>query len=179
MVRTELKNEKIGLNNRYKRLCPVCHSSNLKHLNQIMAIFNQPQFYCPDCGYKGQIYVDSAPNDKFDEKIEKEFLKENPEFLESRKPAWKLAQESLKEKWIPNQKRNQHKLEDWCPFCENVQVICSICKCPSDICSNQATNGLVGELNRKYSKKTLLCDIDSDYYNQIVKRMQEVAHQKE
>ncbi|MHA1675037.1 MAG: hypothetical protein ACTSYI_15580 [Promethearchaeota archaeon] len=157
-------------------MCPNCHSSNLRYVSRTGIIFGQPRLFCPDCGHKGVVFVVDA--DPGDQEAELEFIKENPKFLETRQPAWKLAEESLNGKWIPNQKENHKTLREWCPFCADVEVICSICRCPPEICAQQATKGWIGELNEMYDDETLLCDVDPVLYQKIITLFRQIVAEK-
>ena len=66
------------------KMCPNGHGKKLSYSNNLGTIFNQPQLYCPDCGYKGQVYVDIAPNDRHEEEIEQALIEDNPDFLDSK-----------------------------------------------------------------------------------------------
>lgn len=156
-------------------MCPNCHGKNLTQGSYFGSIFGQPRFSCPDCGYKGVLYVDIDPNDEHENEVEMEFILENPEFLETRHSRAELAAQSLESKWTPVQSENQRTLRDWCPFCADVQGICNICQCPPDICAEQATKGLIGELNNRYDDSTILSEVDPYIYARIVKRFQELA----
>ena len=153
-------------------MCAKCHGKSLRYANNTGMIFFQPQLYCPDCGYTGRVYVDIEPNDQHEAEIEQILVEDNPEFLETRKSAKVLACLSLEHKWKPNQEDNKSALRDWCPFCEDVQIICNICKCPREICNNHATEGWIGDLNTMYDDETELCDVDPTLYQKIVKKFQ-------
>ncbi len=97
-------------------MCPKCHGTNLRYGFMAGVILGQKRLICPDCGYKGYVYIDINPTDPFEEDIEAEFLEENPEFLQSRKSAKELSTLSLEHKWQPDQKSNPYTLHEWCPF---------------------------------------------------------------
>lgn len=160
-------------------MCPNCHGQNLRQTTSIGIVLGLPRLICPDCGYNGVVYVDFTPTDEHEDDIEIEFLRENPDFLTSRKNVRELAQESLNRKWIPEQRNNQHTLREWCPFCADVEVICKICVCPTEICGNHATTGYIGELNKLYDDNVLLCDVDPIIYQQIVQRFQSIVNSED
>ena len=157
------------------KMCPKCHGTNLKYGFLGGLLLGQKKLECSDCGYAGYVYIDVNPNDHFEDEIEAEFLQENPNFLKTRKSAVELAAVSLEHKWLPDQKLNPHTLREWCPFCEDVSVICKICKCPPEICGDHATKGLIGKLNELYDDQTPLSDVDSTIYMQIVKGFQQLV----
>ncbi|MHA1618666.1 MAG: hypothetical protein ACTSVZ_05235 [Promethearchaeota archaeon] len=158
-------------------MCPQCHGTKLRYASILGGFMGQPRLLCPDCGYKGVVFVDVNPSDH-DQEAEMEFIKENPEFLETRKPGWILAKESLEGKWIPNQQDNHKTLREWCPFCADVEVICSICRCPPEICAEQATSGWIGELNDLYEDETSLSKVDSKLYQKIIALFQQMISEK-
>ena len=154
--------------------CPQCLNSNLRYASQISGIFSPARIICPDCGYKGSIYVDVTADDE-KEALQLEMLREDfPDLVEEQKSAYELAKNTLKDKWHPNQENNHNILRAWCPFCADVNVVCSICKCPSEICSKHATEGLIGKLNDMYDDEIELCEVDSTIYNQIVQQFQNI-----
>jgi len=159
-------------------MCPTCLGKNLRYASRTGIVLGQPRLVCPDCGYIGVVFVDIDPSNDHDEEIEMEFIKENPEYLTTRQPAWKLAEESLKGKWIPNQQENKNSLREWCPFCADVEVICSVCRCPSEICARQATKGWIGELNKLYDDETLLSDVDPVRYLKIISCFKQLVAEK-
>ncbi len=155
-------------------MCPNCHGTKLRYASNLGNFMGQPRLMC-DCGYKGVVFVEVDPSNDHDQEVELEFIKENPEFLETRQPAWKLAEESLNGKWIPNQKENHKTLREWCPFCADVEVICSICRCPTEICAQQATEGWIGELNELYDDETPLSEVDPVLYQKIITLFQQIV----
>lgn len=159
-------------------LCPKCQSNKLRYKTNSYFFIQQPKLSCPDCQYSGYLYLDGFPSDDADSQIDKEFLLENPDFIKTRKKAWELAKTSLEVKWIPNQADNIKFLRSWCPFCEDVHVICEICKCPPEICAKNATEGIIGDLNKKYPIETKLCDIDQEKYQKIVQTFQYLSKHK-
>lgn len=159
-------------------ICPQCRGTNLYYKNRTNFYIQQARLECPDCGYSGYIFLDNSLDDKKIDVIDKEFLAENPDFVTTRQPAWILAKLSLEHKWIPNQENNEHDLRSWCPFCEDVNVICDICKCPKEICANHATEGLIGELNRQYPPETKLSDVEPQKYQKIVNMFQNLFEMK-
>lgn len=99
--------------------------------------------------------------------------------LEETKPAEELARLCLEEKWNPDQANNTSPLRAWCPFCADVNVVCSICKCPTEICADHATKGLIGKLNDLHDDETPLSEVDPDIYREIVKGFQKVIEDEQ
>jgi hypothetical protein len=158
-------------NNEIKKrvmLCPACLKPGLRYATVTGQTFGQPKLYCPSCGIKTVVYVDINPTDNNEDELEREMLMGNQDFLDSRRPADELAQECLEDKWIEDQSKNENSLRAWCPFCADVEVICSICLCPPVICQSHATGGLIGKLNEKYDDETKLCEVDPQIYSEIV-----------
>jgi hypothetical protein len=157
------------------QLCPQCLKSNLRYASQISGIYSPARIICPDCGYKGSVFIDVSADDE-KEALHLEMLRaEFPELVEEQKSAFELAEITLKDKWHPNQETNHNILRAWCPFCADVNVVCSICKCPTEICSKHATEGLIGKLNDMYDDEIELCEVDSTIYNQIVNLFQKIV----
>jgi len=102
-----------------------------------------------------------------------------PDLVEEQKSAYELAKITLIDKWHPNQENNHNILRAWCPFCADVNVVCSICKCPTEICSKHATEGLIGKLNDMYDDEIELCEVDSTIYNQIVNQFQKIVKENQ
>lgn len=171
------KKSVVELSNRVL-ICPQCRGLNLHYKNRTNFFIQQAKLECPDCGYSGYLFLDSSLEDNKNDVIDKDFLADNPDFITSRQPAWILAKLSLEHKWIPKQEENTHDLRSWCPFCEDVNVICEICKCPKEICANHATEGLIGELNKLYPPDTKLDEVDPKKYQQIVLTFQRMLEMK-
>lgn len=156
--------------------CPNCLKSNLRYASNISGIYYTPKYICPDCGYKGAIYVDVSGSDEKEAKQLEMLRKDFPELVEDQKCAQELAKLCLEEKWISNQSENKNDLRSWCPFCADVSVVCSICQCPPEICAQHATEGYIGELNNLYDDETQLCDVDEVLYQKIVVAFQNLSH---
>ncbi len=155
-------------------LCPNCLKPDIHPITGISGIYAPIKYSCHNCGYKGRIYVDISEDKKEKEMLD--WLKDEfPEDVIETKSAQELACECLKEKWIPNQTENKNSIREWCPFCADVQVNCAICKCPPELCCDQATGGLIGKLNEMYDDETLLCDVDPGIYKEIVEGFQELC----
>ena len=156
--------------------CPQCLNSHLRYITQVSGIYTPVKVYCPDCGYSGSIFIDiNAEDDDDNEAQELEMLREEfPDLVEEQKSAFELSKITLDDKWQPNQKTNHNKLGAWCPFCSDVNGVCSICKCPKEICSKHATEGLIGKLNDMYDEEIELCEVDSSIYMQIVEKFQKI-----
>jgi len=159
------------------QLCPNCLTPSLCYKSGFSGIYAPANYECIQCGYKGRVYVDvDGRDDK--ETLELQLLREEfPELLEENKTASELATLCLEDKWHPDQANNTNVLRAWCPFCADVQVICSICKCSPDICAKHATQGLIGQLNELYDDETKLCDVNPEIYQQIVARFQDLSQQ--
>ncbi|QEE17298.1 hypothetical protein DSAG12_03130 [Promethearchaeum syntrophicum] len=158
--------------------CPKCLKANLRYASGISGLYSPAKIVCPDCGYKGSIYVDVTAEDE-KEDLQLEMLrKEFPDLVEEQKSAYELAKITLKDKWHPNQETNHNILRAWCPFCADVNVVCSICKCPPEICSKHATEGLIGQLNDMYDDEIELCDVDPTIYKQIIQLFQNIIKEK-
>ncbi len=155
--------------------CPRCLNSNLRYSSGFSGIFSLPKFLCPDCGYDGAVYVDVAADDKNEAKTLSMLREEFPDLVEEQKSAQELATLCLEEKWLPNQAENHNSLREWCPFCADVNVVCSICKCPPIICAKHATEGYIGQLNDLYDDETELCAVDSEIYHKIVIAFQQIV----
>jgi len=172
------KGKKKNRNDGVTQRCPKCLKSNLKYSSTIAGIYGPAKIFCPDCGYKGSIYVDVSADDE-KEALQLEMMREEfPELVEEQKSAYELAKITLRDKWYPNQGNNHNTLRAWCPFCEDVNVVCSICKCPPEICSKHATEGLIGKLNEMYDDEIELCEVDSTIYNQIIALFQKIVKEK-
>ncbi len=160
-------------------LCPKCLQPCLHHNTAVSGLYAPAKFYCSCCGYKGRVYVDISGDDK-KEKENLEWLKEEfPEDVLKKKDAAILARECLEKKWVPNQEENECSLREWCPFCADVQINCDICKCPKELCAEQATEGLIGKLNEMYDEDVPLSEVDSEIYEKIVKGFQKLAKTEE
>jgi hypothetical protein len=162
-----------------KQLCPNCLNSNLRYASSFGGIYGPAMLICPDCGYKGPIYVDVDGTDDKEDLQMKLLREEFADDLEENKTAQELAQMCLEEKWTPHQANNNSPLRAWCPFCADVSVVCSICKCPPEICSDQATGGLIGKLNEMYDDEIPLCEVDPEIYQEIVIRFQKILENPE
>ncbi len=157
------------------QLCPQCLKPRLRYSSGFIGIYAPGGFECLNCGYKGFIYVDVDGRDN-KEALQMEMLREEfAEYVEETKDAPELARMCLGDKWAPDQANNHNSLRAWCPFCADVNVVCSICKCPPNICSDHATGGLIGELNELYDDEVELCDVDPKIYGQIVREFQKIA----
>ncbi len=166
------KGKKRKKNDLVEQLCPRCLQPHLRYASSFSGVYAPAKYICPDCGYKGPIYVDISGNAE-QEEFELNLLREEfPELVETQKTRNELAEECLTGKWTPNQVENTNSVRAWCPFCADADVVCSICKCPPEICANHATEGLIGKLNELYDDETKLCDIDPKSYQQIVRSFQ-------
>ncbi len=159
-------------------VCPNCMQPCLSYASQISGLFAAPKYQCNCCGYKGSVYLDVSGDDKKENETLKIFAEEFPDDMIETKSASELACETLKSKWTPNQKENENLLRDWCPFCADIQVNCSICKCPKKICAHHATEGFIGKLNENYSDNTPLKDVDPELYGKIVKGFTDLCGKK-
>lgn len=153
-----------------EKYCPQCLKPGIQQFSRMNSVLaGMRQYVCKECGYVGMVYLDTRPTSEGEDLIELELLElEDPEFRSKQKPASELATITLKEKWIPDQAHNESNLQSWCPFCADANVICAICSCPKDICTAHASDGLIGELNKRYPENTLLKDVDPKIYSQIV-----------
>jgi hypothetical protein len=160
------------------QLCPRCLRPHLRYASSFSGIYAPPKFICPDCGYKCSIYVDIDGKDDLEELELKLLRDEFPDLIEEQKTIEELATECLNEKWLVNQCENHNSLRAWCPFCADANVICSICRCPPNICAKHATEGLIGKLNAIYDDEIELCNVDSEIYSQIVQAFQNLLIQE-
>lgn len=91
-----------------------------------------------------------------------------------------LASESLKLKWIEDQKQNINRLLQSCSFCVNSNskgdveskddIVCVSCLCPEELRDDDGQKGLIGFITRKYEtseKNPLLKNIDPNLYNLV------------
>lgn len=90
-----------------------------------------------------------------------------------------LATNSLKFKWIENQKKNLNRLLQFCSFCIHSRAnnnvdhdsICKYCLCPRLLCDNDGLKGLIGLITLKEESfdgtQFLLKNLDKDLYNLI------------
>lgn len=159
-----------------EKLCPNCLKPTIIMTSEGAGLIAHEQYYCKSCGYIGKVYVDVGGKSEHEDELELELLlSEEPDFVKKIRPVAELAAEALAEKWTPIQASNHHTLRDWCPFCAEVQTLCVICPCPKEICSNHATEGLIGELNTLYDNETELCNVDAGKYQQIVQTFQKLV----
>ncbi len=158
------------------RICPQCMGRNVKYYSGGSGFFGPPTLKCSECGFKGPIYVDGSSTTD-EEELEIKMLREEfPEYIKEQAIPQDLAKICLENKWIPDQQNNHHNLRSWCPFCEDANVVCSICSCPNQICAKHATEGLIGRLNELYDDDIELCQVDSNIYNQIIEEFQKVVN---
>ena len=82
-----------------------------------------------------------------------------------------LAGDCLQYKWIKKQKSNLKRLLRPCAFC--FYYSCEKCTIDKEICNNDGSGGLIGNILSKYGN-VFLKDIDPEEYNLIRDILQEM-----